>query len=407
MSNALGNYNEIFFAQESLIYLQKALGLANRVHRGYDAERSSFGRGDTINIRGPGVFAAQSAPGSAIDLAPQTVALTLNGWQEVRFSLTDKELAYTQEKIIEDHIMPAAYALADKVDTDLATLCIQIPHAFIELSAGTDLTLAGVAQTRRRLLDLKAPVTADPNNMHFMLGPQEEAIAIGLSSFAQWQGAGSVGVQTQIEGSLGRRLGFEFFTNQNRPTVVYGDITDATITGPTAAKGATSIAVAGGGASDPFKKGTILKFTSGAEIGNQYVTTTDVTLSSNAGTLVITPALKVGCASGDTISIGDTIATLQSSSSTILQDNVTNNVNLGFHKNFAALAFAKLPDFAAVPGQYGTRIMSVQDPISGLAVRCMMGHDINNSKLVIVLDVLYGYVLLNADLACRYEVKNS
>ena len=34
--NTLGIYDPLFYAQEALIQLEKALGLAGRVHRGYD-----------------------------------------------------------------------------------------------------------------------------------------------------------------------------------------------------------------------------------------------------------------------------------------------------------------------------------------------------------------------------------
>ena len=59
MANTLGNYNPIFYANEALIWLQKALGMASRVHLGYDAERRSVSQGQTISIRRPGSFTAQ------------------------------------------------------------------------------------------------------------------------------------------------------------------------------------------------------------------------------------------------------------------------------------------------------------------------------------------------------------
>ena len=77
MSNTLGVYNPIFYAQEALILLEKALGMAGRVHRGYDEERRTFLKGETINIRKPSTFTAQNAPSSAQDLDTGTVSLVL------------------------------------------------------------------------------------------------------------------------------------------------------------------------------------------------------------------------------------------------------------------------------------------------------------------------------------------
>ena len=56
MSNTLGNYDPIFYAQEALIALNKALGMAGRVHRGYDPNPQQ--KGSVINITRPSVFEA-------------------------------------------------------------------------------------------------------------------------------------------------------------------------------------------------------------------------------------------------------------------------------------------------------------------------------------------------------------
>ncbi len=135
MANALsGNkYNPEFFAAESLIQLEKALGLANRVHRGYERERNSFGRGDTITITRPSTFTAQThVPGTGTttqDIDTSKVQIVLDQWKEVKFQVRDDELAYGTEAIITDHIRPAAYALADAIDQSLMDLHIELGYA--------------------------------------------------------------------------------------------------------------------------------------------------------------------------------------------------------------------------------------------------------------------------------------
>ena len=84
MANTLGVYDPIFYAQEALIHLENALGLANRVHRGYDEERKSFGKGQTISIRKPSTFTVEDAPSTAQDLDTEYVDITLNNWKEVK-----------------------------------------------------------------------------------------------------------------------------------------------------------------------------------------------------------------------------------------------------------------------------------------------------------------------------------
>ena len=395
MANVLGNYNPTFFANEALIVLYKALGLATRVHLGYDEERRTFNKGDTINIRGPGKFAAASAPGAIQDIKSRSVSIQLTNHQEVRFELTDKHMAYTGDRIIREHIAPAAFALADKIDQDLATLVTTVPHSYLEPTPFTAATIAGILQTRKKLFDLGVPMK-DASQMSFMVGGKEEADLLALAAFSQQQGAGDTGVATQISGLLGPKYGFQFFANQNRGTVAYADISDfaGTITEP-AAVGDTSITVGGLGAAEVYKKGTIIKFDVS---GLEYAITADATMSSGAAVVSINPPIRVAEADNAAITIQAGMDLTQSA---------LNNNNVAFHRNWAALAFARLPDYGEFANRLGQDITSVQDPVTGLSVRAKIFGDGTNSKIVVVLDALYGFKELDADLACRYEVKTS
>ena len=122
MASTLGYYNPVFYAQEALIQLEKSLGMAGRVHRGYDTERKSFEKGEYINISRPSTLATANAPATALELVTESVQIQLAYWREVKFKLTDKELAFTGERIIDEHIRPAAYSLANDIDTKLVAL---------------------------------------------------------------------------------------------------------------------------------------------------------------------------------------------------------------------------------------------------------------------------------------------
>ena len=66
MSNTLSVYDPLFYAQEALIQLEKALGMAGRVYRGYDKNPQQ--KGSVISITKPGTFTALAAPQAAQDL---------------------------------------------------------------------------------------------------------------------------------------------------------------------------------------------------------------------------------------------------------------------------------------------------------------------------------------------------
>lgn len=392
-TNTLGYYDPAFYANEALIWLSKNLGLASRVHRGFDEERRTFDRGSTINIRRPAVFTAQDAPGSAQDLPTESVQMSLDTWKEVRIQLSDKQFAYTQQRVIDEHIAPAANALGDNVDQAIAALIPTVPHMYSEPTAGAAATIAGILQTRKKLFDNKVPLS-DAANMHFMVGGKEEMDLLALSGFSQHQGAGPLGVETQQTALLGRRYGMNFFANQNRPTIAYADKTDfaGTITEP-AAKGATSLTVGGLGTTDVISKGTILKFDVS---GHEYAVTAAVTLSGGAGVLVVNPPLRAA-------ELDNAAITLQGGADGG-QDNDTNNSNIAFHRGWAALAFARLPDYQGMSNGLGLNVVSVQDPVSGIAVRSRVHYLGASSAIEVVLDILYGVKELNADLACRYEI---
>jgi len=230
MANVLGNYNPTFFANEALIQLFKSLGMAGRVHRGAEVERNTTGRelGDTINIRRPSQFtAATHVPGTgstAQDVVGQNVQITLDQWKEVKFALNDQELAYSSERIINEHIAPAAYALGDKVDQDLHTLGAKVgPKAFLSGSASS----SWITGPRKVLKDNEVPMTA--NMLHYLVDSGMEAAFLDLGIFHEaritGQGANTAAL---MNGTLGERFGVEVFATQNAD--VAGPTMTSTIT---------------------------------------------------------------------------------------------------------------------------------------------------------------------------------
>lgn len=382
MSNTLGVYNPIFYAQEALIQLESALGMAGRVHRGIEAERNSFGKGDTIKIRRPSTFTAQDAPSSAQDLNTETVTMTLSNWKEVKFALTDKELAYTSERIIEDHIRPAAYALADNIDQALCGLYTDIPWVY-DLNATPGSVVTDVTGPRKLLFDNKVPMK-DMSLMHYLVDGSAEAGLLGNSAFGQWQGAGPEGVRTQMSGAMGSRFGLNFFANQNVKTHTAGTIDDTAllVVGETA-KGLKVITL---DAADAGVAGTLVPGDTFVIAGNtqRYAVTALNTASGNAFTAVaFTPALAATAAN-------DAVVTVDATSSQVQ--------NMAFHKNAFALAMAPLSE---IGNGIGARIATINDPVSNLAIRSRIYYDGDNSKVNIALDVLYGYTTLDPNLAVR------
>ena len=377
MANTLGFYNPAFYANEALIHLRKALGFANRIHLGYDAERRTFDRGDTINIKTPSTFTVQNAPATAEDLDTGSTSLILDQWKEVKFKLSDKELAFTGQQIINDHISPAAYAIADFIDQQGVALYADVPW----YADATATPVPGdLAAAYKVLFNNNVPVW-DQQNLHMMIdGDMQEALTSN-SAFAQHQGAGSEGVATQMRGTLGRKYGFEVFANQNTPSHTKGTASTPTLAvdGLTA-KGATTINLDAGTVTGTLVPGDTFVIAGNTQ---RYAVTNTVTAATNAFVGVeITPALVEAAAD-------DAVVTAS------LDNHVS---NLGFHRNFAAIAFGKLP---VMGRELGAKVASVQDPVTGLAIRSRMYYVGNSSEVHVALDVLFGYKTLNPNLAMR------
>ncbi len=382
MANTLGVYNPIFYANEALINLEKALGIAGRVHMGFDEERRTFGRGDTINIRRPSTFTVNNAPSTAQDLETETVAMTLDQWKEVKFKLPDNEHAYTGDRIINEHIRPAAYALADNIDLALAALYKDIP--WVLNSGASTLAVADVTGARRTLFDNAVPMTE--GMLHGMVSGKGESELLSLEAFSQFQGAGARGVETQLRGNIGTRYGIEHFANQNTQTHTPGTASTGTlaVNGATA-KDATTINLDAG-----TLTGTVVPGDSFVIAGNsqRYAVTNTVTASGNALTgVTFTPALAAAAADNAVVTL-DT-------------EGTKTEQYVYHHRNAFALAFARLPDFAQWENSLGAQVASVQDPVTGLAVRARIYYVGDSSEMHVALDVLYGVKTLDPNMAMR------
>lgn len=377
MANTLSIYDPIFYANEALIHLRKSLGLASRVHTGYS--KSPQDKGSVISIRRPSTFAVANAPSTAADITASSVDITLDQWREVKFKLTDKELSFTKEDIIREHIAPAAYALADDLDQKLAALYKFVPWGYdVAAGAGSGVVLADIANVRKVMFDNSVPM--NDGQLHMMVGGAEQAALLGL--LAPHTLSGPDGAQTLRNGTFGSVFGMGIFANQNTPSHTPGVSADATgaINGALAA-GVTTIAFDGVTAAGTFKAGDSFVITG---MTQRYVFTADATADGT------------GAVAAATISPALTAAVADNAVITILLD--THVANLAFHRNAFALATAPLSEMGA---QLGAQIVNVADPVTGINMRSRVYYVGNSSEVHVALDILYGVKTLDGNLAAR------
>jgi len=397
MSNVVGNYNPEFYAQEALIQLFKGLGMAGRVHRGAEDERNSSGNklGDTINLKRPTKFtAAEHVAGvgsTTQDVVGENVSIALNSHQEVKYALTDRELAYSSEQIITDHITPAAYALADKIDQDLHVLGASVgPKAIIAGTADSGF----ITGPRKVLRDNEVPMSA--GMLHYLVDSGIEAAFLDLGIFheARITGDGS-NTAALMNGSLGQRFGVEVFATQNADVAVSALTSTATASDDSGDSAGTvngevlanvaSIVAAGFTLVETVQIGDTFSVAGDPTV---YTLTANTTFSSGAGTLTFYPALRRTAANSAVITFNLLDAV----------EEAAHIRNLMFHRNAFALAFAPLP---MTGDGRGAEMATVTDEISGLSVRARMWYDGATATNFVALDALYGTQVLDPMLATR------
>lgn len=392
MANVITPYNPIFYAQEGLLWLEKALGMAGRVYRGFDPSRTSATPGDTIKVKRPGTFSTQAGgTGTLSDVDPDEIQVSVDTWREVKFGLTDQELATTGEIIISDHIRPAAYALAAYIDAALTALYKFVPWS---VDAQATIDALDIINPRKVLRDNVGPLL-DSMDCHFAIDPTLEAKFLNLGIFHQAQVAGEgINQDALLNGSLGRRFGVEFFVNQTLPTHTSGTVVSAgtDVLGALAAagtKGDTTVQIENlstGSPAETIKAGDSFVIAGHTQ---RYVIGADVTLTGGAtGAVAIWPPLvqDYNIASVVTFENG-----------TVTGNNADSfNANIMFHQNAFTLVMAPLPE---IGDGAGAKMAVVTDPQTGLSMRSRLAYDDTNAKVIVTLDVLYGVKCLDPNLA--------
>jgi hypothetical protein len=369
-------YDPYSYANEMLIWLRNSLGMAARVYRGFDKAPNE--RGSVIQLRRPQVMAAEAMPAAAADVTPDYVTITLNQWWGKTITLSDKEIAFTKEQVFNDYIQPMAYAIANKIDATLAILYQDIPWTVVNTSP---CAVADITALQRVLFANGVP---EDNMRHLMLSGVQREEFLNLSAFSQWQGAGAAGQETQLNGSLGMKYGFETFANQNVQAHTAGTATDVAGTASgTNALGATTLNVAAYEASGTVRAGDTLVIAGNTQ---RYAVTATATASGGAIAILITPPLVAAASSNEVVNV-----TLVGGSA-----STTSEQGIGFHRDAFALAMGVLPD--NIPG---INVFTATDPVTGLSIRARHWAVGLTAQQYLGVDALWGVKTLNPNMACR------
>jgi hypothetical protein len=381
MANTFTDVVPILVAQ-GLQTLRAACVMPRLVNTDYSNTPANLG--DTVNVWIPSAVtvadvAPSAAPIQAGDSQPVKAPIPLNKWRRAGFYLTDKQ----QEEIVggvqSKQTGEAVKALAEDINAFIFSLYPAV-YGFQGTPGTTPFAtdVTGATNVRKTLNLQRAPLA----ERRLVVDVNAEANALALPAFTS---AYIVGNPTAvIEGTIGRRLGFDWAMDQQVPTHPSVALTAgaATVNGAQAINqgstnggrtGTVSIAKATNAGS--LIAGDILTFAGDAQT---YTVLAAATLIIGNTTASIAPALSTAKAGGEAVTL-----------------KAAHVVNLAFHRD--AFAFVSRPLQASTANV--EEMMSVVDPISGVAIRLEVSRQ--NKQMLFDFDVLYGAACVRPELAAR------
>ncbi|AUB36143.1 Major capsid protein Gp5 [Nostoc flagelliforme CCNUN1] len=375
MANSLDAAIPRILAQ-GLKALRENAVMAQIVNRSFDVDAQREGASVDVPIPSAMGEADDVTPSanntSGQDVTPKFVPVKLNRWKKKDFYMTDKDLKEVMGGYFNLQVTEAARSIANAIDKDIlrlykgvwgvAGLAGQTPFQFEDSQA----LYKGLAPARdaRKVLNRQLAGTSD---RRIVLDVDAEANATALPQFTSAMDSGSD--VTIKEGMIGRKLGFDWYMNQN------------VLTHDTQAAG--TITTSGGGNILGASTLTVAGCTTAPAEGDVFRTAGDpqyyvVQAGSTTGSWKIAPALRSNIPDATAI--------------TVVADHV---VNLAFHKDAFALAVRPLLDVDPL----GNRIETFTDDVSGLTMRLEISRQ--NKQTLFSFDVLYGVALVRPECACR------
>lgn len=349
-----------------------------------DYSNTPANQGDVVNLYIPSAATVTDVAPSATqyqapDSRPVRAPIALNRWRRSGFFLTDKE----QEEIVGGYqsrqTAESVKALAQDINAFIFAQYTRVA-GYVGTAGTTPFAsdVTGATSARAQLNRQTVPLS----DRRLVLDVNAEANALALPAFAQAQAIGSA--QTVIEGTIGRRYGFDVAMDQQVPTHVSTPLT----AGAASANGAQAV---NAGSTDGGRTGTvsIAKLTNASNLvagdiisfagdPTTYVVTANTTLIVGNTTVPIAPALQVAKAGGEGVTL-----------------RASHVVNLAFHRD--AFGFVSRP--LQTSSANTVEMMSVADPVSGVALRLEVIRQ--NKQTLFDFDVLYGAACVRPELAVR------
>lgn len=378
MANTITQVLPKLLAQGLLALRQNAVTtkLINR-----DYQNLAMQKGNVINIPIPSAVTATNVTPSNVlasnqDVSPTVALVTLDFWKEATFQLSDSDIVSVMDGTIPMQASEAVKAIGNAVD-----LYILGKHVGIFGAVGTPGTSPfngsiNVAVSARRLLNVQL---APMDDRRALLDPSAEANLLNNQNILQFLQSGEK--DPIIRGSIGTKLGLDWYMNQNITTYTPGTAAASGFIASTVAGavGDTTLNIINATASGAIKIGDIFTLTADT-LSQQYVVTANATASATVQVAIkFYPALKGAVLTN----------------ATLIFVSVPYVANLAFHRDAFAWASRPLADIQGL----GNEMQSVVDPVTGIALRLEVSRQYKQTTFS--YDVMGGAALIRPELAVK------
>lgn len=366
MANDLTAVIPQVLSQAVLLLRQNAI-MPRLINTDYSNEVAE--KGDTIDIPIPSAIQTRDVvPGpNAVapnnDVKPSKTQLSLDHWKEAPFVMNDKELTSVMRGVAPRQLQEAVKAIANDIDGSILN-CYKDIYGVAGTPGTTPFANSTIeAQDAFKTLNIQL---CPREERRIVLDPFAEANAIGLPQF---QNVDKSGTDITIrEAIIGRKLGFDWYQDQNIKTHVAGSAAGYLVNQANHAVGDASVAIDTG--TGAFVAGDIF------------------TVAGDAQTYVVKSVV------GNTLSYAPKAKTAFADNAAITK-KASHTVNLAFHRDCFGFASRQMADVFAG----GSEIMSIADPLSGVVLRLEVSRQHKQTEWS--LDCLWGAKCVMPELGSR------
>ena len=400
MANSLLTIDMI--TRKALEILENNLVISRNCNRQYDDSFAVEGAkiGSTLRIRLPDrALVTDGAALQVQDDNEQYTTLTVASQKHIGVNFTSAELTMQLDDFAERVLKPRISQLASSVDADVANAYKSI-YSSVGTPGTTPATSLVLLQAQQKLNEYAAPMSP----RYATVNPAANAgLVEGMKGL--FNPTNTISRQFK-NGMMGEGvLGYDEI-NMSQSIVQHTtgtrDATATTTVGATiSTQGASTITLSQGAVTTTIKAGDVFTIANVNSVNpqtrqstgslQQFVATADATAVAGTWTVSVSPPMYTSAnalATIDAFPVSGAAVTFLGAASTQYPQNLV------YHKDAITLATADLLLPQGVD-------MASRQVHNGISLRIVRQYDINNDRMPCRVDVLYGYSVIRAPMACR------